>query len=94
MLIFKTKYHTILLNSLHMMLQIKGYHGCDNAEYLWVKYDMQSERNLVSQEGAESYTLKKIAHSSETTVHLHQTAWCLSPEDNNPYYIILLLRKK
>jgi hypothetical protein len=48
MLIFKIEHHVILLNSLHIMLEIKGYHGCDNAVYLWLGYDMQSERNLVS----------------------------------------------
>jgi len=30
------------------MLEIKGYHGCDNTQYLWLGYDMQSERNLDS----------------------------------------------
>jgi len=45
MLIFRTEYHIILLNTLHMMLEIKG---CDNAMYLWLRYDMQSERNLIS----------------------------------------------
>jgi hypothetical protein len=46
MLIFKTEYHIILLNSLYIMFEIKGYHGCDNAQYLWVGCDKQSETNL------------------------------------------------
>ena len=53
---------------------------------------MQSERNLVSAEGAISFTLKEAAHSSETMVQLHLTAWCHSPEDSIHLHIILLLR--
>jgi hypothetical protein len=52
-------YDIIFLNTLHIMLEIKGNHGCDNAEYLWLGYDTQPDGNLVSKEGAVFFTLKK-----------------------------------
>jgi hypothetical protein len=71
------------------MFKIKGYHSWDNEEYLWLGCNRKSE--IVSAEGAKSFTQKEAALSSETMVHLHLTAQCHSPTDSIPLYIILLL---